>query len=211
MIYEMTDAFSDAFSIFKLIDIKKDTKPIIVTSNVEAIESYRKLYLKYFYSDYFVNAKIKTKPQHFFEDTITIVGNPVFKMKGLFRSTAKVPSIFREKKYQFAYSLASCANTEKGMDQSMMNYMNNLLKQGEDLGDSRNFKSFEDMEDKFLKLCGSNYYIGSEVSWAIFCTFFEIECMQLFQLWPYKSVKKVSMNNLTFSADPHMIMGDIAT
>ena len=210
MIYEITDAFSDAFSIFKLIDIKKDTKPIIVTNKKTEIENYKELYLKYFYSEYFINSKIKNKPKDFFENAITIAGNPVFKMKGLFRSSAKKPFIF-EKKYKFSYSLASCANSYKGMDEGMMEHMKQLLNQGINLGDSRNFKDFNDMEDKFLKLCGSHYYIGSEVSWAIFCTFFEIECMQLFQLWPYKSVKKVSMNNLTFSVDPHMVVGDIAT
>lgn len=210
MIYHITDAFSDAFSIFMLIDYNKDERPIIVTSKVKEIESYKELYLKYFNSEYFVNTKIKLKPENMFEDCITPDGNPIFKMSHLFVEACKDKSIF-EKKNWFSYSLASNAHTYKGMDNKMMDHMKQLLSQGIDLGDSRNFDSFEDMEKRFLTLCQSKYFIGSEVSWAIFCTFFQIECMQLFQLWPYKSTKRAKFGDLTFSIDPHMKIGDIET
>ena len=97
MIYHITDAFSDAFSIFMLIDYNKDERPIIVTSKVKEIESYKELYLKYFNSEYFVNTKIKLKPENMFEDCITPDGNPIFKMSHLFVEACKDKSIFEKK------------------------------------------------------------------------------------------------------------------
>ena len=83
MIYEITDAFSDAFSIFKLIDIKKDTKPIIVTNKKTEIENYKELYLKYFYSEYFINSKIKNKPKDFFDNANVLARHRKWFMPGL--------------------------------------------------------------------------------------------------------------------------------
>lgn len=206
MLYKLTDGFSDAFSMFMLMDFKQDQRPVIVTNKVNEVEMYKELYLKYFFSTNVDKVKIKREPNEFFDEVITAYKNPVFQNRDLFLRNVKDKTMFNKKEH-YCYSLASNRKSYKGMDDEMMEYIKPLLVNGTDLGNSRNFESFEQMEQKFLTLCSSKFFIGSEVSWSIFCSFFKIPCMHLFQFVPYMSTKRVEMNDLTFSVDPHMVIG----
>ena len=205
MLYRMTDAFSDAFSMFMLIEYNQDDKPIIITSDVKEIELYKELYLKYFNSNYFKKSKIKQKPKDFSEKCITVHKNPIFDMTHLFKEYVRDKSIFESKEH-YCYSLVSYRNTHKGMDDKMMEYIRAIFKDGIDLGNSRNFVSFEEMEQRFLTLCSSKFYVGSEVSWSIFCQFFHKHCMHMFQLSPYFSTQEIKLNDLILRVNPHTVM-----
>ena len=173
------------------MDFKQDQRPVIVTNKVNEVEMYKELYLKYFFSENVDKVKIKREPNEFFDEVITATNNPVFKNLDLFLKNAKDKTMFNKKEH-YCYSLASNRKSYKGMDDEMMEYIKPLLVNGTDLGNSRNFKSFEQMAQKFLTV--SLNFLLVVRSWSIFCAF--QDTLYAFLICLY-GTKRVEINDLT--------------
>ena len=84
--------------------------------------------------------------------------------------------------------------------------MQDLLKDQTHLGNSRHFKSAEELDDKFTMLLNCKAFIGTETSWSLLSKNLHIPCMSLHQFWPYKSIKRVRIDGVRTYVDPHIHM-----
>ena len=74
--------------------------------------------------------------------------------------------------HPIVYSIIDIKNSEKGIDSKSKN---NIIKHlsGVDLGDSRNFKSADELIYKVTQLASAETFIGSSCSWAFLCPYFD--------------------------------------
>jgi hypothetical protein len=100
--------------------------------------------------------------------------------------------------------MAKCDVSTQGVDNNMYELMQDLLNDQVDLGNSRHFKSAEELDDKFTMLLNCKAFIGTETSWSLLSKNLHIPCMSLHQFWPYKSIKRVRIDGVRTYVDPHI-------
>jgi len=82
-----------------------------------------------------------------------------------------------------AYSIIDIKNSVKGIDSKSKN---NIIKHlsGVDLGDSRNFKSADELIYKVTQLASAETFIGANCSWAWLCPYFDTVWIELKEGFP---------------------------
>ena len=203
--YNASGALHSTWTNFLLIDALEDDEAVICCEDVKVAELYKEVYLNHFDAkEWFKNAKLKDgKHQHGW--------NTETMDKYVWDTGAYIKNLKTEKNTNntFAYSIAkkdtkgaSLGATYKGVDDEMHDMMEELLHSQINLGDSRNFKSAEELNDKFTKLLNCKAFIGTETSWSLLASRVEIPTMHLCQLWPHHALKRVTLDHARVYIDP---------
>jgi len=87
------------------------------------------------------------------------------------------------KKLSVVYSIIDIKNSEKGIHSKSKN---NIIKHlsGFDLGDSRNFKSADELIYKVTQLASAETFVGANCSWAWLCPYFDTVWIELKEGFP---------------------------
>jgi len=194
MNHNTSGALYHTWSSFLSIDVLEDEEAVIYSDDIKTMELYKEVYLNHFNSKFLKNAKIK---------------------KGKCQWNTKSTAFFNYLKTEkitnntFAYSIAkkdtkgaSLGASYKGVDNEMHDMMEELLHSQINLGDSRNFKSAEELNDKFIKLLNCKTFIGTSNSWSMLAKSLYIPCIHLCQVWPHKSLKRIRINDVRTYVDP---------
>ena len=203
MNHNTSSALHNTWSSFLLIDVLEDEEAVIYSNDIKTLELYKEVYLNHFDSKPFLkNAKIKEgKCEWNIKDIDQHVWN----------TTAFFDYLKTERKpnNKFSYSMAkkdrkdaSYGASYKGIDDDMYESMKKLLHDQIDLGDSRNFKSADELNDKFIKLLNCKTFIGTENSWSMLAQSLHIPSTHLCQIWPHKSLKRIKINDVRTYVDP---------
>jgi len=147
------------------------------------------------YCSHFDQAKIMWEAyKHFFE----VKGEPIFREENfehvldlqdyyrnptrddlfdLFKTYLK-PWPYLGTALPIAYSIIDIKNGDKGIDSKSKN---NILKflTGTDLGDTRNFKSADELIYKITQLAAAETFIGPNCSWSFLCPYFDTTWIEL--------------------------------
>ena len=87
------------------------------------------------------------------------------------------------KKLSIVYSIIDIKNSEKGIhSKSKDNIIKHLS--GVDLGDSRNFKSADELIYKVTQLASAETFLGANCSWAWLCPYFDTVWIELKEGFP---------------------------
>ena len=200
MNHNASGALYHTWTSFILIDVLEDEEAVICCENIKVAELYKEVYLNHFNAkQWFKNAKLKDGKQ---EWNYKAMEKHVVQAKGFlnYLKTDKKPND------KFAYSIAKCDVSTQGVDDDMYEMMQDLLKDQTDLGNSRHFKSAEELDDKFTMLLNCKAFIGTETSWSLLSKNLHIPCMSLHQFWPYKSIKRIRIDGVRTYVDPHIHM-----
>ena len=205
--YNASGALHSTWTNFLLIDALEDDEAVICCEDVKVAELYKEVYLNHFDAkEWFKNAKLKDgKHQHGW--------NTETMDKCVWDTDAYIKNLKTEKNTNntFTYSIAkkdtkgaSLGATYKGVDDEMHDMMEELLHSQINLGDSRNFKSAEELNNKFIKLLNCKTFIGTENSWSLLASRLEIPSMHLCQLWPHHALKRIKINDVRTYIDPYV-------
>ena len=201
--YRSGTGLLDTWANLLLIDLQADYDPVIWCADVCQTAIMMEVYLKNFRSNGFIkHAKVK---KGYCEYNRAAIDEFIYKHKTIFLDRLKVS---KKPSGHITYSLANATKTRKGMDENMLEEMQTILSNFDNIGDSRNFESVEELDSKFKRLLNCKMHIGSETSWYVLCTRLQIPCMNLFQMYPYKSLKRVTINDVKYNVEPHMLIGD---
>ena len=195
MNHNTSGALHNTWSSFLSIDVLEDEEAVIYRDDIKIMELYKEVYLNHFNSKFLENAKIKKGKCEW-----NIKSNlPFFD----YLKTERKPN------NKFSYSMArkdrkdaSYGASYKGIDDDMYESMKELLHDQIDLGDSRNFKSADELNDKFIKLLNCKTFIGTENSWSMLAQSLHIPSTHLCQIWPHKSLKRIKVNDVRTYVDP---------
>ena len=195
MNHNTSSALHNTWSSFLSIDVLEDEEAVIYSDDIKTMELYKEVYLNHFNSKFLKNAKIKKgKCQWNIKPNL-----PFFD----YLKTERKPN------NKFSYSMArkdrkdaSFGASYKGVDDDMYESMKELLHDQIDLGDSRNFKSADELNDKFIKLLNCKTFIGTENSWSMLAQSLHIPSTHLCQIWPHKSLKRIKINDVRTYVDP---------
>tara|TARA_B100001057_G_scaffold427390_1_gene452116 strand:- start:1292 stop:1897 length:606 start_codon:yes stop_codon:yes gene_type:complete len=195
MNHNTSSALHNTWSSFLSIDVLEDEEAVIYSDDIKTMELYKEVYLNHFNSKFLKNAKIKKgKCQWNIKPNL-----PFFD----YLKTERKPN------NKFSYSMAkkdrkdaSYGASYKGVDDDMYESMKELLHDQIDLGDSRNFKSADELNDKFIKLLNCKTFIGTENSWSMLAQSLHIPSTHLCQIWPHKSLKRIKINDVRTYVDP---------
>ena len=195
MNHNTSGALHNTWSSFLSIDVLEDEEAVIYSDDIKIMELYKEVYLNHFNSKFLENAKIKKGKCEW-----NIKSNlPFFD----YLKTERKPN------NKFSYSMArkdrkdaSYGASYKGVDDDMYESMKELLHDQIDLGDSRNFKSADELNDKFIKLLNCKTFIGTENSWSMLAQSLHIPSTHLCQIWPHKSLKRIKVNDVRTYVDP---------
>ena len=195
MNHNTSGALHNTWSSFLSIDVLEDEEAVIYSDDIKIMELYKEVYLNHFNSKFLKNAKIKKgkcqwniKPNLPFFDYLKTE---------------------RKQNNKFSYSMAikdrkdaSFGASYKGIDNAMHDMMEELLHDQINIGDSRNFKNAEELDNKFVTLLNSKAFIGTENSWSLLAKDLHIPCMHLCQFWPHRSLKRIKINDVRTYVDP---------
>lgn len=207
MNHNTSSALHNTWSSFLLIDVLEDEEAVIYSNDIKTMELYKEVYLNHFDAkQWFKNAKLKDgKHQHGW--------NTETMNKYVWNTSLYIDNLKTEKNTNdtLTYSIAkkdtkgaSLGASYKGVDNEMHDTMQELLYSQLNLGDSRNFKSAEELNDKFIKLLNCKTFIGTETSWSLLAMRLEIPCMHLCQFWPHRSSKRITIDNARVYVDPYV-------
>tara|TARA_B100000900_G_C20480782_1_gene675335 strand:- start:143 stop:784 length:642 start_codon:yes stop_codon:yes gene_type:complete len=205
MNYPSSGALFDSWVSFVLIDSNEDSEAVLCCEDIKQTEIFLEVFLDHFQSKQWLrNAKLKKR-----NATHTkLVGRSEVDKILLTKPFVRNLKTERVVNDTFTYSLANKSKTYKGMDDQMYTMMKEILANGIDLGDSRNFESAEQLNEKFIAILNCKMHLGTESSWTMFAKYLRIPVLHTFQLWPYQSLKRVRFNDVRTYVDPHIEIPD---
>ena len=185
MNHNTSSALHNTWSSFLLIDVLEDEEAVIYSNDIKTMELYKEVYLNHFDSKPFLrNAKIKEGKCEWNIENID---------QHVWNTTAFFDYLKTERKpnNKFSYSMArkdrkdaSFGASYKGVDDDMYESMKELLHDQIDLGDSRNFKSADELIYKVTQLATAETFVGANCSWAWLCPYFDTVWIELKEGFP---------------------------
>ena len=201
MNYPSSPALFDTWANFLLIEVLEDEEPIVWCEDIKQTEIFKEVFINNFDSLWLEEAELKEGRCKFDKK---LLEEKVLSKK-VFRNYLKTK---REPSGQVTYSLAKNDKTYKGMDTEMYDVLQQVLVNEIDMGNSRDFRDAEHLDERFKTLLNCKMHMGTESSWTMLASFLAIPTLHTFQVWPYKSLKRVRFNDVRTYVDPHIEIPD---